>query len=453
VTTFLSIAIAASSWTAATHEVFYVAVGNEYYQQPGFSNTHGGSRSAQKVAQWLGAAGASGECLRSTDELFISKEDVFSSIQRVLELAKETDNPFLVYYFVGHGVSEGIGWNHFSLQGNISPDAIEPDIDRMATLLISTSEIYHILEASNVPFIMLLDNCYDAEEETFDSAVFSETLSSNLQNISNVLRFFNEFHGPNAVVFSTTPGTTVPMAPDIGSPAYSVGPLARRVMIGSREKEKLTLPELLQLLSSPDLDGATKPSVHHAEEPPNVVFDFSKQDIAPNTVSATGIMRLSTENTSPAEEEEVPSVFESAPLLDCHLAIESRSGEYVGDGRTFGYTSEAASFNLLNDELNSLWIGIEAGETTWDLRIATPSAKPIEEGAYKNATRCCFDSDTSPAFEFSGDGRGCNELKAEVEVTKLSRKADGSLDKLEMRFTQYCDGSTIPLHGELSCSF
>jgi len=50
------------------------------------------------------------------------------------------------------------------------------------------------------------------------------------------VRFLNEFHQPNPVVYSTAPGTVVLTAPDPLNPlGYEIGPLARRALLATRD--------------------------------------------------------------------------------------------------------------------------------------------------------------------------------------------------------------------------
>ena len=53
-------------------------------------------------------------------------------------------------------------------------------------------------------------------------------------------------------------------------------------------------------------------------------------------------------------------------------------------------------------------------------------------------------------FDFSGDGRGCNNLVADFEILALSIDADDRITELAVDFTQYCKSlAAPPLHGKV----
>ena len=60
--------------------------------------------------------------------------------------------------------------------------------------------------------MVILDNCYKGKSLGFESQVLTATASKNLTAV--VLRHINEFHQPNPVLFSTSPGNVVKVAPD-----------------------------------------------------------------------------------------------------------------------------------------------------------------------------------------------------------------------------------------------
>jgi hypothetical protein len=221
---------------AADLDIFYVVVGNSHYRKvstpevPFFEPISGGNKSARKVAETLERMGAiDGILFRSESDRFVTREQVIAGLREVIEKAKKKPNPLVVYYFVGHGVSEGVGWSHFSVPGDFvgSPKGIAAET--LGESMLYTGEIFDLLESSNVRFLLLLDNCYEGDPATLTSTLFSESLRQNLSDIFNVLRFFNEFHKPNPVLYSTSPGSVVPMVPDPldADSSIGVGPLAR----------------------------------------------------------------------------------------------------------------------------------------------------------------------------------------------------------------------------------
>lgn len=127
---------------------------------------------------------------------------------------------------------------------------------------------------------MILDNCYEGKEEEITSTLLSDTLKRNISDTVAAIRFLNQFHEPNMVFFSTTPGNIVPVVADPTDPSsdVSVGPLARRLLLvlnrAKSEGRAVTLQELLSQMTSPSLDKTTRPAVTFAQltEPQLIVF-------------------------------------------------------------------------------------------------------------------------------------------------------------------------------------
>jgi|GEM_PF-2684282 len=76
-------------------------------------------------------------------------------------------------------------------------------------------------------------------------------------------------------------------------------------------------------------------------------------------------------------------------------------------------------------------------EGTWSIEVAPPTGTTLVPGVYPNFSS--FPEDiTRPYVRFSGNGRGCNDGTGDVIVHELARRADGTIDRLAIDFTQAC---------------
>jgi hypothetical protein len=199
--------------------------------------------------------------------------------------ADKAPRPLFVFYFAGHGISEGIAWNHFSVPGNFAyrGDASKLDIEGLSKNTLYSGELVDELQKLRVPFLALLDNCYEGEERTFESSVLSGPAIRNLSDVGGVLRVMNEFRDTYPVLFSTSPGTTVATVENPLEPegATNIGPLSRRFSLSVTrrlEREKsVALNALLEDMTSAGLDSLTIPAVTHSPVPQGAETPFLVQ--------------------------------------------------------------------------------------------------------------------------------------------------------------------------------
>lgn len=252
------------------YDIFYLAVGNSFYASDsdpqGFKNLEGANKSAKKVAAYLDRAGArAGLTLVSENRRFVTRADVLKALNEILLKAKKSgaENPLVIFYFCGHGISESIGWNHFSVPGDFSLPVEKVSISTLASSAIYAGEVADAIEDSKVSGLLLLDACYEGREAELPEAVISRQLAENLTNMFKVLRYLNEFHGPTMAVFSTKPGTLVPLVQDPldEESQLGVGPLARRLMLSFEStfstRKTLTVEQFLRQMSDAAFDEET----------------------------------------------------------------------------------------------------------------------------------------------------------------------------------------------------
>lgn len=105
------------------YDVYFVAIGSDNYVQPSDAELfhfapleNAADRSALRVAELLQHGGARfGVSVVSNGSRYVDRADITGALDRVhAELIHARPaHPMLVFYFAGHGVSEGIAWNQF----------------------------------------------------------------------------------------------------------------------------------------------------------------------------------------------------------------------------------------------------------------------------------------------------------------------------------------------------
>jgi hypothetical protein len=137
----------------------------------------------------------------------------------------------------------------------------------------------------------------------------------------------------------------------------------------------------------------------------------------------------------------------TVPSSGNYMYMESRQGDYVGGGRSYLYTSGNAEFKVTPSGAH-LGVNI-AGDQTWtgDFQ-GMMSQSQLSVGYYPNLQRFPFNNPMLGGLDWSGEGRGCNKLTGWFVVDKIAYSGT-TMTSIDLRFEQFCDGSTVPLHGQL----
>ena len=157
-------------------DVFFVAVGSGSYIAPpkavgisdlkGLPPIPGAAKSAELVAELLQRGGTSfGVKLVSDETHFVGRDDIVNAISRVFhEIAKtQPRHPLVVFYFAGHGVADGMTWDHYSLPGNFLyrgdlSVAVGPQWSgAAANLSLHAATLVAWFLDARMPFLVILD--------------------------------------------------------------------------------------------------------------------------------------------------------------------------------------------------------------------------------------------------------------------------------------------------------
>lgn len=136
------------------------------------------------------------------------------------------------------------------------------------------------------------------------------------------------------------------------------------------------------------------------------------------------------------------------PQTGDFLYLESEVGDTVGRGRTHLYTASNARL-LGAPYLNSFHLQAQ-GDTQWigDFR-AMSSIATLEKGHYARLGPMAAHDPALGGLTWRADGRACAGSSGWVVIDELTRAADGSVSRLDLRFEQRCEGDSGALRGKL----
>jgi hypothetical protein len=140
-----------------------------------------------------------------------------------------------------------------------------------------------------------------------------------------------------------------------------------------------------------------------------------------------------------------PSVL---PASGRYVYLQSDAGDYIGGGGTYLYTSSNAQLSKSTSD-GLLHVGV-AGNQNWtgDFK-AMSGLTQLVPGYYGDLSRYPFFNPLKGGLDWSGEGRGCNQLSGWFVVDSVSY-VDGALASISLRFEQHCEGAAAALHGAVN---
>jgi hypothetical protein len=448
-----------------SYQIFFVSIGSGWYVNPattgihGFSRIPGANQSAKLIADELARGGAQyGIELGSDDRRFVTLDDIHRAVEQVAgHMARnKPQRPLFLFYFAGHGISEGIAWNHFSIPGDFAyrGNAASLDIEALANNTLYAGSLVDDLTRLHVPFLVLLDTCYDGKEQRFESSVFSAAAVRSLENTAQVLKALNEFRDTGPVLFSTTPGNSVPTVANPIQPdsPVSIAPLSRRFALAAQpaldSRRPLSLNEFLARMLSPDLDRLTTPAVTHSPVPAEADSLF----LVPTTTRHPYDSELGTGSQivicCRSSARQVTADHRDSIPFTGKLVISGASGEYISSGRTLAFASPSYSVTI-TQQSGSVQVHFEKGPSEFDANFSTPDQTPFELKQYSSAERWNMADPGHAGLEISGDARGCGNIAGSFKVSSVRYRPDGRLSSFSATFVQVCDDSPIPANGSI----
>lgn len=462
---WVALAVPASS---SAQEVFFLAIGSEHYASStldgvrDFSRIRGANRSAERVAGLLTSGGARfGVQLTSAPGSFVSRSDIDDALEHVIGAAEssQVSEKIVVVYFAGHGLSEGVGWNHFSMPGNVvlSQDTLDAlDLETLSEGTVHAGMLAERLDATGLSYVLVIDTCYEGQEAEFASPVLSPEAIRNLEDAAAILRFVNEFHQASPVLFSTEPGTLVSTVRDPQDPAsrFSIAPLARRITLlaseARRDGRHVNIGDLVTGLTNSSLDQATRPAVTHAQRDLNV-WGLRLLAFPPTSVGEIE-RRLGTAVTDliccdpgsqsgDASEEDVAAVV-------VRLQITGHPDDFVSDGADTVIEEGEAEVTVFSFESNAVSLLLDTGDDFWSVDLSLPPDTRFETKRYQVSGG--LGQENRPNLDIGGNSRGCNETRGYFDVLASEYDPQGRLERLVVDFRQFCDESSGPLSGQMA---
>jgi uncharacterized protein DUF11/uncharacterized protein DUF5648 len=169
--------------------------------------------------------------------------------------------------------------------------------------------------------------------------------------------------------------------------------------------------------------------------------------VAPRTQGASGTVTLNVGGQT--------ATFTATSYLDTGapvslLSFRSTTGDYIGQGNTRHFfvppNIVTASRNFDNGVSFNFSL---TGSLYFTLDLSAPGDVTLVPGAYEAARRFPFQGPTEPGLDFSGDGRGCNQLTGRFIVHEAVYNPDDSVAAFAADFEQRCENTGPPLFGEV----
>ncbi len=137
----------------------------------------------------------------------------------------------------------------------------------------------------------------------------------------------------------------------------------------------------------------------------------------------------------------------ATPATGDYVYLESDSGDFIGAGATRTYTRADTQFAFSSSGANfSMSL---TGDQRWTGSfVAMAGLAQLRPGYYGDLQRAPFNNPAKGGLEWSGEGRGCNQLSGWFVVDSVSYNGN-ALAAIELRFLQRCDGAAAALRGKI----
>ncbi len=135
------------------------------------------------------------------------------------------------------------------------------------------------------------------------------------------------------------------------------------------------------------------------------------------------------------------------PATGNYVYLQSDGGDYIGLGRTHLYT-QANALITVGISGNELRVGIN-GNQKWGGNFQGLSAvATLPPGYYGGVQRWPFHNPVKGGLDWSGEGRGCNELGGWFSIDSITLSGS-EITSLDLRFEQHCENMTPALRGKI----
>ncbi|MFZ6754820.1 DUF5018 domain-containing protein [Undibacterium sp. Dicai25W] len=126
-----------------------------------------------------------------------------------------------------------------------------------------------------------------------------------------------------------------------------------------------------------------------------------------------------------------------------YVYLQSDVGDYIGQGREYLYQGATDQIRVTDGSS----IGVITGG--WDANFTKMnSLSQLIVGYYPDLRRYPFHNPAKGGLNWSGNGRGCNQLTGWFAVDKV-KYVNNALNELDLRFEQHCEGAASALRGKI----
>jgi len=443
-----------TAYGQSDYSVVFLSIGVEHYAKPegrrdspsaiAFSNPPSGAHSANRVAYQLAQRSAVwGLKLVDDPNHLITREDIWGAVNEAASAASQLENPLLVVYYNGHGLGEGLGFGHFLIPGDfVGPYPFIDLVDAEEHQVVSVLGILELIANAGLPYLVLLDTCYDADEQTFKNTMAPDVEELG-RSVTNILRALNSQY---AAVTASEPTSGVQSLAD-PNPRLShktIGPLARRLLITMDQLGSGEIPvqALVDRLASASLDTETQVA---RVQPP----DHSWLGLLPAVGEPASFKtRLGTgmkANFAPldsviAEEKQEEEEGQSTQL---QLTPQPRYAKVALKAGSFG-ANRPASFGQINDDTDivfSTHLRNAADFSTADSDVSSFSYDFPRNMIAKLPSAFSFGGvdrfDDRPGVGLSFRGMTCDVASGEASNVIATFQSD-VLQTLSMNFSVVC---------------
>lgn len=138
----------------------------------------------------------------------------------------------------------------------------------------------------------------------------------------------------------------------------------------------------------------------------------------------------------------------AVPASGNYIYLASDRGDYIGGGKSYLYTPTDALLDVVAEQ-GMVSVGVQ-GDEFWRAEFKLPiSETQLKTGLYQGVQRYPFHNPVKGGLNWSGEGRGCNQLSGWFSVDRVEYQAD-QLQRLELRFGQNCEGGSSALRGKIA---
>lgn len=137
----------------------------------------------------------------------------------------------------------------------------------------------------------------------------------------------------------------------------------------------------------------------------------------------------------------------ATPATGNYVYLESPSGDPIGAGINYLYTETDAVLRV--SAANGRLSVSAAGDEVWfgDMQVMSTLSRP-EVGYYDNLQPHPLVNPVKAGWSWRANGRSCSSMTGWVIIDSVTYN-DVALRAVDLRFEQYCEGSSFALHGKI----